>query len=1042
MARKDRFIVNKFGQQHSYDSLVTILQDLSPQDIKDVLLILGLDEIVDTDGGLVPAYSADIISSEERFLNPSTSHNITLTGKLYNYYQDASDKATSWKWTRDSDSSDTDAQWVKTTREIVLTDADLTTKIQSQKVFFHLEVKIGEETFTDVIDFSTVVTLNAVQIKQSHGLFIGGDPTEITMTAQTQGLSADSYKWYVNDALKATTRIYKLPSSIIPNGQVANVRLEVIDVKGYTYSDFVSIPKLSNGTKGEPGVPGPPGEDGTPKYTWIKYADDDQGTNMSEYPTKPDGTFREWMGIGSNKDTPIESNQYTDYMWSKYIGEDGIPGENGYMWVVYSQYPKGLDHTNKVDVHNDPYDEVAEEYMVYLGLAYNKAEKTEPNFNAMTPAVFEQQGFYWSKIRGEDGHTGYVLDSDNNIIALPADSEGNIIGTLSGNVAKFRLFYGNDQIDLSTMYVEFTQTGGVTFESSSGNTGTLGMEDWITVTDITSDTGAVTMSVYSDSEANKVLAETSVQVAKFKNTPVFNIVTSVSAISVIPGSTVGDLPIITPNKLEVKVMKNTGYEVMETSEGTLTYKYNFQSGDGQAIEPDASGKYTINISNAGNPKHIELQYFHPIVSNKVADRETVPFVRDGTPGAPGQDGEDGAPGEQGPPGVPGSRGPMARMLEWREGYTYYRSAEYRDYIYYRSDNTTYEGWYCVRKAPANLYNTTAEGVKEYRAVANSGSPDTAKFQKQDFTDSQVFGTIIAENANLAGFIFRNQKLYSQLGLDTENAEPQFSNLMLNGSQGYMQFAKNFLLQKEGIYQKDVTATSENKNRLALEFVQGTPRIRMWHPNGVLGIEMGIIEGVLTLNFYDSEGNLVYKLGQTGIIYVDRVAASYTPSSYVEFTSASYSDDEALKTEFLYRAKATRISTVNEGPENKYVLYECASVPNITLLSYNAGKNENSENNKQYESLLFLQQGTSLDNPATKARFTGVLTSTKIGDTVFHGTWSDGVHSESNTSGYLYYNTVSQTANTVKIKVSRYVNGEAVESKTIDIGTVRVSDLPN
>ena len=240
----------------------------------------------------------------------------------------------------------------------------------------------------------------------------------------------------------------------------------------------------------------------------------------------------------------------------------------------------------------------------------------------------------------------------------------------------------------------------------------------------------------------------------------------------------------------------------------------------------------------------------------------------------------------------------------------------------------------------------------------------------------------------------------------------------------------------------MTATSENKNRLALEFVQGTPRIRMWHPNGVLGIEMGIIEGVLTLNFYDSEGNLVYKLGQTGIIYVDRVAASYTPSSYVEFTSASYSDDEALKTEFLYRAKATRISTVNEGPENKYVLYECASVPNITLLSYNAGKNENSENNKQYESLLFLQQGTSLDNPATKARFTGVLTSTKIGDTVFHGTWSDGVHSESNTSGYLYYNTVSQTANTVKIKVSRYVNGEAVESKTIDIGTVRVSDLPN
>lgn len=755
MARKDRFIVNKYGQKHSYDSLVSIMQDLSPQDVKDVLLILGLDSIID-DGGIAPAYSADIVSSEERFLNPNITHNITLTGKLYNYYQDASDKATSWKWTRNSDSPDTDAQWVKTTREITLTDADLTNKIQSQKVFFHLEVKIGEETFTDVIDFSTVVTLNSVQIQQSHGLFIGGDPAEITLTADVGNISAVSYKWYVNDELKTTTRIYKLPSSIVPNGKVANVRLEVVDVKGNTHSDFVSIPKLTNGTVGEPGVPGPPGEDGTPKYTWIKYADDDKGTNMSEYPTKQDGTFREWMGVGANKDTPLESNQYTDYIWSKYIGEDGVPGENGYMWVVYSQYPEGLNHLNKVDVHNDPYDEVAEEYMVYLGLAYNKQEKTEPNFNAMTSEVFKQQEFYWSKIRGEDGHTGYILDSDNDIIAFPADSEGDIIGELSGNVAKFSLYYGNDLVNLGDLYTTFTQTGGVESTSTTVN----GLEV-LTVEYIEEDKGSVTLSVYSDPARTQLLISSSIQIVKLKNTPAFNIVTSVSAISVSPGLTTTDLAVVTPKTLEVKVMKNTGYEIMETSEGTLTYKYNFQTGDGQALEPDASGKYTIPVSNAGNPKHIELQYFHPIVSNKVADRETVPFVRDGVPGAPGEDGQDGAPGEQGPPGVPGSRGPMARMIEWREGYTYYRNAEYRDYIYYRSDNTTYEGWYCVREVAANLYDTTVDGVKQYKAVANTGSPDTAKFQKQDFVDSQVFGTIIAENANLAGFIFRNEKMFSQ-----------------------------------------------------------------------------------------------------------------------------------------------------------------------------------------------------------------------------------------------------------------------------------------
>lgn len=450
-------ILSKSGQLHSYENLVNIMQGLTPDEVKQVLIILGLDEIVDQDGGLAPAYTADIVSSEDRFLNPSISHNITLTGKLYNYYQDVSEKAVSWKWTRNSDSPESDKDWVKHTQVIQLTDADLTNKIQSQKVYFNLEVTIGDEKFLDVIDFSTVVTLNAVQINQSHGLFIGGDPAKITLTAITTGVAVGSYKWFVNNELKDVSRIYELPSSIVPNGKVANVRLEVIDTRGNTYSDFTSIPKMSNGKDGEPGVQGPPGSDGSPKYTWIKYADDDLGTNMSEYPTNLDGSFREYMGIAINKDTPTESNDCRDYTWSKYIGEDGVPG------------------------------------------------------------------------------------------------------------------------------------------------------------------------------------------------------------------------------------------------------------------------------------------------------------------------------------VPGSRGPMPRMLEWREGYTYYRNAEYRDYIYYRSTNPTYDGWYCVRDIPTNLYNTTAEGVKEYRAVGNTGSPDTNIFQKQDFVDSQVFGTIIAENANLAGFIFRNKMLVSQTQVGS------VPKIILNGKTGYASF---------------------------------------------------------------------------------------------------------------------------------------------------------------------------------------------------------------------------------------------------------------
>lgn len=866
MARENRFIVNKFGQKHSYDNLVTIMQDLTPQEVKSVLITLGLDGVID-DGGLVPAYSADIVSSEERFLNPNITHNITLTGKLYNYYQESSDKAVSWKWSRNSDSPEADKVWVKHTKEITLTDTDLTAKIISQKVFFTLEVTIEDGTkFTDTIDFSTVVSLNAVQIKQSHSLFMAGDPAEITLTAITTGLSPASYKWYVNDILKSVSRIYKIPSGIISNGQVANVRLEVIDVKDITYSDYVSIPKLSIGSNGEPGVPGPPGQDGRPSYTWIKYADDAVGADMSEYPTKENGTFREWMGIATNKDTPVESPFYTDYTWSKYIGEDGVPGENGYMWIVYSQFPEGLNQKGLVEVHQDPYDEGVQEFMVYMGIAYNKQEKTEPNFNAMTPAVFEGQGFIWSKIKGEDGHTGYVLDSDNDIIALPADSEGTVIGTLTGNRSVFSLFYGNTQINLSQMYAEFTQTGGVVFTSSRVNT-TTSSTDWIEVSSLTADTGTVTLTVYADSEANKVVAKTTVQVAKFKNTPVFNIVTSVSTINVVPG--VGTAPeVVAPTTLEVKVMKNTGYEVMETPEGTLTYKYNYQTGDGQPLEPDASGKYTIPISNAGNPKHIEIQYFHPVVSNKIADRETIPFVRDGKNGDPGAPGQPGDPGQSGAPGVPGSRGPMPRMLEWRVGYTYYRNAEYRDYIYYRSTNPAYDGWYCVKDVPVNLYNTTATGIEEFRAVANSGSPDTAIFQKQEFTDSQIFGTIIAEGANLAGFIFRNQQLFSQTGMDTVNETPQFSNLLLNGLLGFLKFAEKLHIDKDGITFFD---TSKR------------PRIRF-------GFE-DTVEGIPYLRFLAADGTILWEAGKDYTKWITQGTIQPSWSSQYSYASLMLSYDK-------------------------------------------------------------------------------------------------------------------------------------------------------
>jgi hypothetical protein len=76
---------------------------------------------------------------------------------------------------------------------------------------------------------------------------------------------------------------------------------------------------------GTDGVPGAPGEDGQTLYTWIKYSDYQDGTNMYDIPN--DNT--EYIGIATNKITSVEGTNKADYTWSKFRGDDGVPGQDG-----------------------------------------------------------------------------------------------------------------------------------------------------------------------------------------------------------------------------------------------------------------------------------------------------------------------------------------------------------------------------------------------------------------------------------------------------------------------------------------------------------------------------------------------------------------------------------------------------------------------------------------------------------------------------------------------------------------------------------------
>lgn len=70
---------------------------------------------------------------------------------------------------------------------------------------------------------------------------------------------------------------------------------------------------------------GQQGEDGKILYTWIKYAKDASGTGITD---DPNGAI--YLGISYNNESSIESNDPTQYAWTKIQGADGKKGEDAY----------------------------------------------------------------------------------------------------------------------------------------------------------------------------------------------------------------------------------------------------------------------------------------------------------------------------------------------------------------------------------------------------------------------------------------------------------------------------------------------------------------------------------------------------------------------------------------------------------------------------------------------------------------------------------------------------------------------------------------
>ena len=142
---------------------------------------------------------------------------------------------------------------------------------------------------------------------------------------------------------------------------------------------------------------------GTVRYTWIMFATDEEGSNMSHLPTD-----RTYLGYSVNRTSAEKSTLPTDYTWIPidphlafrdiYIspGTGGIPDGNGrYTWIKYADNGAGAGMSNSPKGKS------------HIGFRYHMTSATE----STDPA-----DYVWAQI--------YINTTDGGFVSAPAARSG------------------------------------------------------------------------------------------------------------------------------------------------------------------------------------------------------------------------------------------------------------------------------------------------------------------------------------------------------------------------------------------------------------------------------------------------------------------------------------------------------------------------------------------------------------------------------------------------------------------------------------------
>lgn len=171
-----------------------------------------------------------------------------------------------------------------------------------------------------------------------------------------------------------------------------------ITYKGLTTIATATLPNVRDGERGLQGLQGKDGrdgingKDGTSSYTHIAYATDNEGGDFSQ---SPEGCDYIGMYVDSN---PTDSTNPNDYLWTKFVGEDGRNGSDGtpgkpgkdgrtpYLHIAYANSSDGKQGFSVTESSGRGY--------IGQYTDYTQPDSSDPS------------RYTWSRIKGEKGEQG------------------------------------------------------------------------------------------------------------------------------------------------------------------------------------------------------------------------------------------------------------------------------------------------------------------------------------------------------------------------------------------------------------------------------------------------------------------------------------------------------------------------------------------------------------------------------------------------------------------------------------------------------------